>query len=91
MGQKSDFFHVEHPLYSKNRGLQKRHKKITKKITKKFLHEIPCKIYIFYNKNIPCKKHKKVTKKSQKKSQKKYKSYKKVFTRKPVLKYIFLQ
>ena len=55
----------------------KKTQKNHKKDTKKFLHEIPCKIYIFYNKNIPCKKHKKVTKKSQKKSQKNKKVVKK--------------
>ena len=53
------------PQYSKDRGLHKN----TKKSQKKFLHEIPCKIYIFYNKNIPCKK----TQKSHKKNHKKIK------------------
>jgi len=47
----------------------KKTQKNHKKDTKKFLHEIPCKIYIFYNKNIPCKK----TQKSHKKNHKKIK------------------
>ena len=66
-----------------NADYKKDTKKHTKKVTKKFLHEIPCKIYIFYNKNIPCKKHKKVTKKSQKKSQKNKKVIKKFLHENP--------